>query len=43
MKLIEKKIEEAFPENDAEWSEINETVHKCMERRQYVGLENFSF
>ena len=43
MKLIGKKIEEVFPENEAEWSEINETVQKCMERSQYVSLENFSF
>lgn len=40
LKLVEKKIKEVFPENDAEWTDINETVLKCMERSEYVSSES---
>ena len=40
---IRKKIEEVFPENSADWKKINNTVHKCMGRSDYVSLENISF
>ena len=42
-RTIQKKIEEVFPENSADWKKINNTVHKCMDKREYVSLENISF
>lgn len=40
LKLVEKKIEEVFPENDAEWTDINKTVLQCMKKSEYVSSES---
>lgn len=40
LKLVEKKIKEVFPENDAEWTVINKTVLECMKRSEYVSSES---
>ena len=42
-RTIQKKIEEVFPENSADWKKINNTVHKCMDKSDFVSLENISF